>query len=62
MSVLQRYVEALGGTLEVNVLLPKGTKSAKQAPKQGRSAKVAVKQARRVSRPAPVRRIALVTA
>ncbi len=62
MSVLQRYVEALGGTLEVNVLLPREAKGAKVSPKQGRSAKVSPKLIRRASRRAPARRIALVTA
>lgn len=52
VSVLQRYVEALGGKLEISVLLPK----------QGRTTKVAARQAGRIGRPAPARRIALVTA
>jgi transcriptional regulator with XRE-family HTH domain len=52
VSALQRYVEALGGRLEVTVLLPK----------QGRQTKAATKQAHQNSRPTQARRIALVTA
>ena len=52
VSALQRYVEALGGKLEVNVLLPQQGRVTKQAPKHGRHARSRV----------PARRIALVTA
>lgn len=48
MSVLRRYVEALGGTLEVNMVLP--TSSKKPAKRSA------------MPRTRPVQRIALVTA
>lgn len=42
MSVLQRYVEALGGKLEVNVVLPKSTKKTSRQRSATRGLRIAL--------------------